>query len=95
MIPWGFSKAKNGQVQPACYKTDATAFIFSFSHQTIHRIIKGKEQQAVNLVKDRMMCYGVWDLYISSDCNDNINSISDFGACYTLPVGMKYKSEAA
>jgi hypothetical protein len=43
MIPWGFSKAKNGQVQPACYKTDATAFIFSFSHQTIHRIIKGKE----------------------------------------------------
>jgi len=41
------------------------------------------------------MCYGVWDLYISSDCHENTSSISDFGACYTLPIGMKLKSEAA
>jgi hypothetical protein len=37
----------------------------------------------------------MWDLYISENCNDNTNSISDFGACYELPAGMKYKSEAA
>ncbi len=69
--------------------------MFSFSHQTIHRLVKGKEAQAVNMVRDRLMCYGVWDLYIASDCNENISSISDFGACYNLPVGMKFKSEGA
>jgi hypothetical protein len=37
----------------------------------------------------------MWDLYISDNCNLNSDSVADLGACYTLPVGMKAKSEAA
>ncbi len=95
-VPWGLvTGGKNGQTQAAAYKKDSDAFIFSFTHQTIHRIIKEKEEQAINCVKDRLQCFGVWDLYISDNCNLNENSVADLGACYTLPVGMKHKSEAA
>jgi hypothetical protein len=43
-VPWGLAPGKNGQPQPAAYKKDSEAFIFSFTHQTIHRIMKDKEE---------------------------------------------------
>ena len=46
-------------------------------------------------MKDRLQCFGVWDFYISDNCDQNSNSVADLGACYTLPLGMKHKSEAA
>jgi TLD len=43
-VPWNLVPGKNGQMMPAAYKKDSDSFIFSFTHQTIHRIMKDKEE---------------------------------------------------
>lgn len=78
-VPWHTPAA--GQLE----KPDHDAFLFSATHQTVHRV-KTSYNAAVTHRKETLAIFGNgYDLVLSDRCNENTKSTSYLGCCFELP----------
>eukprot|EP00347_Sterkiella_histriomuscorum_P004770 403359176 len=75
--------------------SDQFAYLFSLSKRTIHKQVRN-QSGAVQHHKN-WMCYLGYcgDINISDNCDNNSNSLCDFGGTYELPFGYEYQSNEA
>lgn len=77
------------------------SFVFSLSHLTKHRLLKGKEEVALrgSKVKNGPIFGGgsgtIWDICLKDKCDKNKESHSELGISYELPVMVEPKSNEA
>ncbi|EFC36444.1 predicted protein [Naegleria gruberi] len=78
------------------FRTDPSAFIFKIDSASISRfdIKSDSYRNAISCDIESLPSFGL-DFKLSSSCNENSNSYSNFGHTYQLPTGFTYESEQA
>ena len=75
--------------QQSSFFLDYSAFVFSLTQQTKHKLVKGLETDAIYVGPDYIFCFGGGcDIRLDKDCIKNDSSYCNLGNTYEAPAGM-------